>query len=317
MALITDHNSERKWSMFKVGILTASDKGSRGEREDLSGQVIKSMVEKVGWEVKVAEIVPDKKETIIAKLKEFADQLKLDVIFTTGGTGFSPRDVTPEATLAVVERLTPGIPEAMRWASLKKTPRAMLSRAVAGIRGQTIIINLPGSPKGVQECLEVVLSSLEHGLEILKGTAGECAATSHVGTVLAVNISAVKGIVKDSVPEARVIENWGLEGDAHAGDWDRQVSIFPEEALAKVPEEKREEVLSAGYTENFTIKGIPLEKLMVGSILRIGECEVEICQVGKEHKEFGRPYIVSREGRFGRVLKGGLVKVGNQVVCLK
>jgi len=301
--------------MFTVGILTASDKGSRGEREDLSGQAIKEMVEKLGWEVKVTEIVPDDKETIISKLTEFSDRLKLDVVFTTGGTGFSPRDVTPEATLAVVERLTPGIPEAMRWASLQKTPRAMLSRAVAGIRGKTVIINLPGSPKGVRECLEVILSSLEHGLEILNGIAGECAGP--VGTVVAVNISAVKGVVKDSVPEARVIENWGLEGDAHAGDWDRQVSIFPEEALAKVPAEKREEVMSSGYTENFTIKGIPLEKLKVGSILRIGECEIEIRQVGKEHKEFGRPYIVSREGRFGRVLKGGLVKVGDKVVCLK
>ncbi|AHF10696.1 MULTISPECIES: MogA/MoaB family molybdenum cofactor biosynthesis protein [Dehalobacter] len=161
--------------MITVGVITASDKGSRGEREDLSGQVIKNMVEELGWEVKILEIVPDEQKIIEAKLIEYADEHKVDVIFTTGGTGFSPRDVTPEATLAVVERLTPGIPEAMRLESLKVTPRAMLSRAAAGIRGKTVIINLPGSPKGVKECLTVVLQSLEHGIEILKGTAGECA----------------------------------------------------------------------------------------------------------------------------------------------
>ncbi|RJE48929.1 MULTISPECIES: MogA/MoaB family molybdenum cofactor biosynthesis protein [unclassified Dehalobacter] len=161
--------------MITVGVITASDKGSRGEREDLSGQVIKNMVEEIGWEVKILEIVPDEQKIIEAKLIEYADERKVDVIFTTGGTGFSPRDVTPEATLAVVERLTPGIPEAMRLESLKVTSRAMLSRAAAGIRGKTVIINLPGSPKGVKECLAVVLQSLEHGIEILKGTTGECA----------------------------------------------------------------------------------------------------------------------------------------------
>ncbi len=161
--------------MITVGVITASDKGSRGEREDLSGQVIKNMVEEIGWEVRILEIVPDEQKIIEAKLIEYADEHKVDVILTTGGTGFSPRDVTPEATLAVVERLTPGIPEAMRLESLKVTPRAMLSRAAAGIRGKTVIINLPGSPKGVKECLTVVLQSLEHGIEILKGTAGECA----------------------------------------------------------------------------------------------------------------------------------------------
>ncbi|MGI5901786.1 MAG: MogA/MoaB family molybdenum cofactor biosynthesis protein [Desulfitobacteriia bacterium] len=161
--------------MIKVGVLTASDKGSRGEREDLSGQVIRELVEELGWEVKIHEIVADEQKLIEEKLIRYADEMRLDVVFTTGGTGFSPRDVTPEATMAVVERLTPGFPEAMRWESLKVTPRAMLSRATAGIRGKTIIINLPGSPKGVRECLNVVLTSLEHGLDILQGRAGECA----------------------------------------------------------------------------------------------------------------------------------------------
>jgi MOSC domain-containing protein YiiM len=137
-----------------------------------------------------------------------------------------------------------------------------------------------------------------------------------MGKVLSINISAIKGIVKDSVEEVNVIENWGLEGDAHAGDWDRQVSIFPVEALAKVPEHKKKEVLEAGYTENFTVSGIPLESLQAGQTVKIGEAEILIHQIGKEHKEYGRPYIVSREGRFGRVVKGGKVKVGDEIKVL-
>ncbi|KUO61429.1 MAG: sulfurase [Gracilibacter sp. BRH_c7a] len=138
-----------------------------------------------------------------------------------------------------------------------------------------------------------------------------------MGKILSINISAVKGVVKDSVEEVMVIENWGLEGDAHAGEWDRQVSIFPLEALVKVPEHKREEVLTAGYTENFTVSGISLEDLQAGTVVQLGEVTVEILQVGKEYKEYGRPYIVSREGRFGRVLQGGRVKVGDEITIVK
>ncbi len=161
--------------MTTIGILTASDKGSIGQRKDLSGPVIREMTEGIGWQVVIMEIIPDEKNIIQGKLIQYADNLGLDIVFTTGGTGFSPRDVTPEATLAVIEKLTPGIPEAMRLESLKVTPSAMLSRAVAGIRKKTIIINLPGSPKGVRECLQVILPSLQHGIDILKGDAAECA----------------------------------------------------------------------------------------------------------------------------------------------
>ncbi|WP_425057756.1 Molybdopterin adenylyltransferase [Sporomusa carbonis] len=160
--------------MFSIGIITASDKGSRGEREDLSGKAIATILASLG-EVKHYVIVPDEREALSQAMIDMADNLGIDLILTTGGTGFGPRDVTPEATLAVIDRQVPGIPEVMRAKSLEKTSRAMLSRAVAGLRGRTLIINLPGSPKGVTECLEVVLPALEHGLAIMKGEAGECA----------------------------------------------------------------------------------------------------------------------------------------------
>lgn len=159
--------------MYKIGIVTMSDKGSQGQREDLSGATIKEMVAGLGT-VEQYRMIPDDPEIIKATLIEFADQHHMDLILTTGGTGLGPRDNTPEATLAVVDRMVPGIAETIRAESLKKTPKAMLSRAVSGTRGRTLIINLPGSVKGVRECLEVVLPVLPHGLEILSGKGGEC-----------------------------------------------------------------------------------------------------------------------------------------------
>lgn len=160
---------------ISVGIITVSDKGSKGEREDASGPAIEEMLGRIGGKVGKYVIVPDEKEQIKAAIIDMSDDLGLNLIFTTGGTGFSHRDVTPEATLEVVEKHVPGIPEAMRARSLQITPKAMLSRAEAGIRKNSIIINLPGSPKGVRECLEVIMPALEHGVEILVGEASECA----------------------------------------------------------------------------------------------------------------------------------------------
>ncbi|SBV96359.1 Molybdenum cofactor biosynthesis protein Mog [uncultured delta proteobacterium] len=162
-------------AVHTVAVLTISDKGHAGEREDASGKAIISLVEQHGYEVAHYGILPDEEARISAELRRLCDGRLADVIFTTGGTGFAERDVTPEATLAVVERLCPGIPEAMRAFSFGVTRRAMFSRAVAGIRGRTLIVNLPGSPKAVRECLELVLPDFRHGLDILKGAAGECA----------------------------------------------------------------------------------------------------------------------------------------------
>lgn len=161
--------------MYKIAIITVSDKGARGERVDESGPAIRKMVASLGDVVDV-QVVPDDLDVLIETMINLSDREKVDLILTTGGTGLSPRDNTPEATLSVIEREVPGLAEAMRMESLKKTNRAMLSRAVAGVRHRTLIINLPGSVKAVRECLEVVLPVLPHGLEILTGRGGECGA---------------------------------------------------------------------------------------------------------------------------------------------
>jgi molybdenum cofactor synthesis domain-containing protein len=160
---------------FRVGIITASDKGAAGERNDLSGKAIMDLVAEWGYTVASYGIWPDEQEKLEQEMKRLADEDICDLILTTGGTGFSVRDVTPEATLAVSERLVPGIPEAIRAYSLTITKRAMLSRGTAGIRKQALIVNLPGSPKAVKESLAYIMSELEHGLMILKGLTGECA----------------------------------------------------------------------------------------------------------------------------------------------
>ncbi len=161
---------------YRVGIITASDKGYAGTRKDLSGPAIEEVVAKFkAFKIDKKMILPDDKELLADTMRKMADEDHLDLILTTGGTGFSKRDVTPEATLSVIERRAPGIPEAMRSISFQVTPRAMLSRAEAGIRGNTVIINLPGSPRSIEEVLQYILPSIEHGLDILQGKDAECA----------------------------------------------------------------------------------------------------------------------------------------------
>ncbi len=160
---------------FTAAWITLSDKGAAGERKDTSGPLIEEILTEAGYHVVEGLLLPDGVEKLKQQLIRLADQRQVNVIFTTGGTGFSPRDLTPEATIAVCDRLTPGISEAIRAYSMTKTPTAMLSRAAAGIRGQTLIINLPGSPKAVRECLEFLLHPLDHGLKIMLGRDGECA----------------------------------------------------------------------------------------------------------------------------------------------
>ena len=159
---------------MKVGILTVSDRSFRGEREDAGGPLIKKIMEKIGGQVIESRIVPDEKEKIADALIHFVDRKKLDLVLTTGGTGFSPRDNTPEATLEVIQKRAPGLEEAMRMEGYRKNKKAALSRGVCGIRDKTLVINLPGSPGGIKESLEAILPILPHAIEVLKGNVRDC-----------------------------------------------------------------------------------------------------------------------------------------------
>lgn len=164
---------------YRAMVLTVSDKGSAGLRQDTAGPAVAELLEQNGYQVVHTDLVPDEQERIVEALKEGCDKESADLIVTTGGTGLSPRDVTPEATLAVLEREVRGIPEAMRYASLQITPRACLSRGVAGTRGKTLIVNLPGSRKAAVENLSAVLPALGHGLDVLQGNSGDCGEVQH------------------------------------------------------------------------------------------------------------------------------------------
>lgn len=160
--------------MIKTGVLTLSDRGAAGQREDKSGAVIKDLVAEIDGEVVEYQVIPDDQQQIIEELKKLADQGELDLVLTTGGTGLAPSDVTPEATKEVIERRVPGIPETMRLESLPQTRKAMLSRAEAGVRGTTLIVNLPGSPQAVTECLEIILPVLPHAVELIHDQVADC-----------------------------------------------------------------------------------------------------------------------------------------------
>ncbi len=168
--------------MLNLGILTISDKGWRGQRYDESGRTIKDSLSSLDTIVVKYEVIPDEKDVIAGKLAEWADEGSMDIILTTGGTGLGPRDVTPEATLSIVDKVVPGLTETMRAETFAVTPSAILSRAVAGVRGKCLIINLPGSPKAVRECLEVILPVIPHAVEIIKGEVTEHTAPGRGGT---------------------------------------------------------------------------------------------------------------------------------------
>lgn len=172
MRRITDQDSGP--AAIRVAIITLSDKGAKGQREDESGPAIREMVSGIGAAVRHYEVLPDDLDRIAAALKRHADSGEIDLILTTGGTGVAPRDVTPEATREVIDRELPGMSEAMRAESLKKTPHAMISRAVAGIRKRTLIVNLPGSPRAVRENLAIILPALTHAIEKIKGDPSDC-----------------------------------------------------------------------------------------------------------------------------------------------
>lgn len=301
-----------------AAVITVSDKGSRGEREDRSGRALAELLEADGWRVVRTEIVPDERDRIERALIESADEVRAALIVTTGGTGFSPRDVTPEATRAVIERETPGIPEAMRAESLRMTPRGCLSRGAAGIRGESLIINVPGSEKAARECISAVLPALEHGVETLRGAAAECGAH-----VVAVCISEAKGTQKHFVESAELIVEHGIEGDAHAGKWHRQVSLLASESVDVMRPRVDFELKPGDFAENILTQGIELRTLPIGTRLRVGSAELEITQIGKEcHSDCAirraaGDCVMPREGVFARVLAAGTVKAGDPVELIR
>lgn len=308
---------------YRAAVITMSDKGSQGLREDTAGDAVVKILEENGWKLEYRTMIPDDMEQIKAELIKCADELKVTLVATTGGTGFSMRDVTPEATLAVVDREVRGIPEAMRAESMKITPMGMLSRAAAGLRKQTLIINLPGSRKAASECLEAVIKPIKHGVEVLLGEAGDCAAI-HLprGKVKAVCISEEKGVQKHEVDEVYLKVDHGIVGDAHAGNWHRQVSLLAAESVAKTQKALDFELKNGDFAENILTEGLVLFTLPVGTKLQIGEAEGEVTQIGKEcHKgcairELAGDCVMPREGIFIKVLKPGKVKPGDDIKVL-
>ena len=308
---------------YRAAVITMSDKGSQGLREDTAGDAVVRILEENGWKLEYRTMIPDDMEQIKAELVKCADELKVTLVATTGGTGFSMRDVTPEATLAVVDREVRGIPEAMRAESMKITPMGMLSRAAAGLRKQTLIINLPGSRKAASECLEAVIKPIKHGVEVLLGEAGDCAAI-HLpkGKVKAVCISEEKGVQKHEVDEVYLKVDHGIVGDAHAGNWHRQVSLLAAESIAKTQKALDYKLANGDFAENIVTEGLVLFTLPVGTKLQIGEAEGEITQIGKEcHKvcairELAGDCVMPREGIFIKVIKPGKVKPGDDIKVL-
>lgn len=308
---------------YRAAVITMSDKGSQGLREDTAGDAVVRILEENGWKIEYRTMIPDDMEQIKAELVKCADELKVTLVATTGGTGFSMRDVTPEATLAVVDREVRGIPEAMRAESMKITPMGMLSRAAAGLRKQTLIINLPGSRKAASECLEAVIKPIKHGVEVLLGEAGDCAAI-HLpkGKVKAVCISEEKGVQKHEVDEVYLKVDHGIEGDAHAGNWHRQVSLLAAESIAKTQKALDYKLANGDFAENIVTVGLVLFTLPVGTKLQIGEAEGVITQIGKEcHKgcairELAGDCVMPREGIFIKVIKPGKVKPGDDIKVL-
>ena len=302
----------------KAAIITISDKGYKGEREDTSGPALKELLIKDGWEVVYMSIIPDEKEKIKNELIKCSDELKIPLVLTTGGTGFSPRDITPEATLEIIERRTPGIPEAMRAFSMNITPRACLSREEAGIRKQTLIINLPGSKKASTENLSAVIKAIKHGVEMLQSS-GSADCGEIKGKILSVNISEKKGTIKNPVEKVIMKPDLGIVGDAHAGNWHRQVSLLGGESVRKV-QEKINFILRPGvFAENILTEGICLYELPVGTRLKIGSALCEITQIGKEchsdceiRKKTG-DCVMPREGIFVKVIEEGEAKAGDFV----
>ena len=306
--------------MKQAAIITISDKGSRGERKDTSGPALAKILESDNWEIIYTNIIPDESEIIKSELIKCADELHARLILTTGGTGFSPRDVTPEATLAVINREVRGIPEAMRAESMKITPMGCLSRAVSGIRGESLIINLPGSEKAACECFNAVKPAINHGTDMLSGKTQDCGVLP--AKILAVCISEHKGEQKHAVKSVTLKQDYGIIGDAHAGKWHRQISLLAVESVERLAKVTGMNFPAGAFAENILTQGILLHDLQVGTKIKIGSSLCEITQIGKEcHndcaiRKAAGDCVMPREGIFAKVLTDGQAKPGDIITIL-
>ncbi len=306
---------------YTAAVITVSDKGWRGERTDTSGPTLVKILTEDGWDVRYTALVPDEKMQIAAELCHCADELGIALVLTTGGTGFTRRDVTPEATLPLLEKMAPGIPEAMRSESMKVTPFGCLSRGVAGIRKDTLIINLPGSEKASRENLLTVLPALRHAVDGIRSEGSlECGAPTAV--IRAVCISRMKGEQKTPVESIELVPELGIPGDAHAGNWHRQVSLLAMESVDKLRAKVPAELPPGAFAENILCEGICLYKLPVGTRLRIGTATAEVTQIGKEcHSDCAirraaGDCVMPREGIFVKILSEGRASAGDTVTVL-
>ncbi len=311
--------------LLSAAVITVSDKGYKGEREDTSGPRLAALLTENGWKVIFRCMVPDEKKEIQAAILHAADELQAALILTTGGTGFAPRDVTPEATAELIERPTPGIAEAMRAESIKITPRGCLSRGAAGIRGRSLIVNLPGSEKAAVENINAVLPALRHGLVTLLSPDSADARHEHrtEAVIKAVCLSERRGTQKHPVDEIELRVDHGIVGDAHAGNWHRQVSLLGYESVMKIQPNIGFELTAGMFAENILTEGICLYKLPVGTKLTIGTALCEVTQIGKEcHsdcaiRQLAGDCVMPREGIFVKVLSPGRAKAGDVVKIIE
>lgn len=313
-----DHVDREGVPRYTAAVITVSDKASRGEREDTSGPALSRILSENGWDVIYESVVPDDADRICKELIDCADKLCAALILTSGGTGFSPRDVTPEATMAVVERVVPGIPEAMRAASMRITPHGCLSRAVAGIRKSSLIVNLPGSEKAARENLLSVIRPIRHGVDMLRSDgSADCGAPT--ARIIAVCISEKKGEQKHAVDEVSLVVEHGIEGDAHAGKWHRQISLLGEESVEKLQKRINFKLKPGDFAENILTRGLLLYELPVGTRLMVGSALCEVTQIGKAcHadcaiRKAAGDCVMPREGIFVKVLKDGTARAGDSV----
>jgi len=306
-------------NIYSAAVLTISDKTSRGERVDTSGPAIVEMLRADGWSIVHATVVSDDIPLIKRQLLQYADEMRVPLVITTGGTGFTKRDNTPEATSAVIERPTPGFSETMRAESFKLTPNGILSRGVSGIRGDTLFINLPGSKKAAVECLGFILPSLKHAFKMLAADSVEHT-ESTTATVLAVCLSEKTGEQKTPQESIELRENHGVVGDAHAGEWHRQVSLLSKSSVDKLQATVDIELTPGIFAENILIDGIEVMTLPIGTKISLGDAVLEVTQIGKEcHsdcviRQKAGDCVMPREGVFAKVLHGGIVRAGDVFV---